>query len=615
MDTNNRYLIFTVSFLGFYLSLINRYLCVKLQNLFLLVFLIFFQTPVLLYAQNIIIPQPKSFLVTTGNFKLNSNTIISMNDSLLQPQANYLKTELQKADSIAISLDKNEAKASIFLQLITKDQLPGSYTLKIEPQKITITSSGNEGIFYGIISLLQMIRGQPPGKLITLPNCEISDAPRYEWRGFMLDESRHFFGKKKVKQLLDWMAFYKLNRFHWHLTDADGWRIKIKKYPDLTLIGGIGNHTDSLAAAKFYTQDEIKEIVAYARDRFITIIPEVDMPGHATAANKAYPEYSGGSIPKYPNFTFDPSNEKTYGYLSDIVKETNALFPSHMLHLGGDEVALGMQAWAGRPAITEMLAKNKFTGLIDIEQYFLRRMADTVIGLNSKVLCWDEAVGTGLPVDKTIIFWWRQNMPFQLKLALQKNYMVVLCPRLPLYFDFVQDKTHLSGRKWNGGFNSLSEVYHFPDKQLPANEIKSKQVLGIQANLWTESISSEKRLDFMVFPRMAALSEAAWTDPALKDENMFYERLKFNFRLYDSSSIYYYDPFDPEMHPEPVDFESQIIKTPKHVRPHYHNHHQREIKGHHHGRRVNSHHQHMKNRHSKKAAKHHKSGIANKHLL
>jgi len=168
-----------------------------------------------------------------------------------------------------------------------------------------------------------------------------------------------FFGKEKVEQLLDWMAFYKLNKFHWHLTDVNGWRLEIKKYPLLTTIGGIGNHSDSLAAAKYYTQDDIKDIVAYAQERFITVIPEIDMPGHATAANKAYPEFTGGSIPKYQNFTFDPSNEKTYQFLADILKETNKLFPSHMMHLGGDEVALGIQAWAGRPAITDMLAKKQ----------------------------------------------------------------------------------------------------------------------------------------------------------------------------------------------------------------------------------------------------------------
>lgn len=530
---------------------------------------LFFLLPLALSAQNPgIIPRPKTYTQIDGKFSLSSNTIIGMNDASLLPQANYLQTELQKSNSIAIAVDQSEGKATIDLRLDKRDELPGSYSLKIAPERVTITSASNEGIFYGLVSLLQMTRIAPAGNPVQLQACEITDIPRFQWRGFMLDESRHFFGKEKVKQLLDWMAFYKLNKFHWHLTDAHGWRIEIKKYPKLATVGGIGNKTDTLAEAKYYTQAEIKEIVDYAAARFITVIPEIDMPGHATAANKAYPEYSGGSIAKYPNFTFDPSNENTYQFLADILKETNSLFPSGMIHLGGDEVALGMQAWAGRPSIMEMMAKNNFTSLTDLEHYFFRRMTDSVLRMGDKILCWDEAAESDLPVGKTIVFWWRQNVPSQLKLALDKKYQVVLCPRLPLYFDFVQDKSHVSGRRWSGGlFNSVSNVYNFPYKEFPADELNSKLVLGIQANIWTELIGSSKRLDFMIFPRMAALAEAAWTDSARKDEASFNERLKANFTLYDKDNIYYYNPFDPTAHPEAIDFAPKpVVKPEKHSR-------------------------------------------------
>ncbi len=562
-----------------------------------LVLLIFF-FPGYLAAQSVnIIPWPQSLKKTDGQFVLNGNTIIGMNSNSLLPQAYYLQTELQKADSLLVAVDPNEVKALIDLQLV-KNSLPtGSYTLNIHSNLIVITSADNEGVFNGIVSLLQLIRNQPRGNNVAIQNCEIFDSPRYQWRGLMLDESRHFFGKQKVKQLLDWMAFYKLNKFHWHLTDANGWRIEIKKYPKLTTLGGVGNYTDTLAEAKYYTQDDIKEIVAYAQDRFITVIPEIDMPGHATAANKAYPEYSGGSTPKFPNFTFDPANEKTYQFLSDILKETASLFPSGMIHLGGDEVALGMQAWAGRPEITDMLTKNKFTSLTDLEHYFFHRMADTVISLNSKVLCWDEAAETDLPADKTIVFWWRQNMPYSLKLALQKKYQVVLCPRLPLYFDFLQNNDHVSGRRWMGQFNSESYIYNFPDKQMPADVMQSTQILGIQANLWTETVGSEKRLDFMIFPRIAALAEAAWTDSASKNENSFNERLKASFFLYDKAGIYYYNPFDPLAHPEAVDFAPKII-------PHV------QAKRGKRGCRSNYHHG---SAHSKSAANHHHSKSKKKH--
>ncbi|MFP4367730.1 MAG: family 20 glycosylhydrolase, partial [Bacteroidales bacterium] len=170
---------------------------------------------------------------------------------------------------------------------------------------------------------------------------EIREDPEYGWRGIMLDESRHFFGKDKVKSILDWMVYYKLNRFHWHLTDSPGWRIEIKKYPKLGHVGGIGNHTDPFTPAEFYTQEDIKEIIAYAKERKIVVIPEIDMPGHATAANHAYPEYSGGGSERYPDWTFHPGREGTYQYLTDILREVDALFPSQMVHLGGDEVSCG----------------------------------------------------------------------------------------------------------------------------------------------------------------------------------------------------------------------------------------------------------------------------------
>ena len=533
--------------------------------------LILFLFPYFSSAQNVnIIPLPNSIVNGTGQFRITGGTIIGMNDASLLPQANYLQTEFQKYNGTPIPVDQDETKATIDLRLEKKDGLPGSYALKIESSKITITAGGSDGIFYGVVSLLQMVRAQPQGVVI-LPAVGITDTPRYQWRGFMLDESRHFFGKQKVKQLLDWMAFYKLNKFHWHLTDVNGWRIEIKKYPLLTTIGGVGNKTDTVAPAKYYTQADIKEIVAYAAERFITVIPEIDMPGHATAANKAYPEYSGGSVAKYPNFTFDPANEKTYQFLTDILKETNSLFPSGMIHLGGDEVALGIQAWAGRPAITDMLAKNNFGSLADLEHYFFRRMADTVIKMNDKILCWDEAAETDLPADKTIVFWWRQNVPSQLWLALQKKYQVVLCPRLPMYFDFVQDKSHIAGRRWSSTqFNTVSSVYNFPYKEFPADEIQSPLVLGLQANLWTELVESERRLDFMVFPRLAALSEAAWTEAARKDEASFNERLKLNFQWYDKAGIYYFNPFDTTLHPEPVDFAPKIVVKPVKHKKHGH---------------------------------------------
>lgn len=522
--------------------------------------IILFLMPGFCIAQSII-PQPVYSKKSTSDFDLKSATQIGYNDKSLGPLAKYLEGQIYITCKVKIKRPAG-MHPGVFLRLkkSTGHIINGSYKLSINGSGVHIESADSEGIFNGIQSLLQLININTK----TISGMEINDAPRYQWRGFMLDESRHFFGKTKVKQLLNMMARYKLNKFHWHLTDSHGWRLQIRKYPKLTTIGGIGNFTDSTAAAQYYTQADIREIVAYAKVRFIEVIPEIDMPGHASAANKAYPQYSGGSVAGYPNFTFDPSKEQTYKYLSTIIKETNSLFPAKMIHLGGDEVFLGIQAWLKKPDITEMMAKHGFKTPTELERYFFRRMGDTVIKLGSKVLCWDEAVETDLPQDKTIVFWWRQNKPQSLKLALSKNYQVVLCPRLPMYFDFVQDSTHISGRKWDstkvvgyqlqGRFNTIHDVYNFPDKYFNGQELNSENIIGIQANLWTETVGTQKRLDYLIFPRIAALAEAAWSTAANKNEANLDDKLKAEIKWYKMAGVYYYNPFNPAEHPEVVDF-------------------------------------------------------------
>jgi hexosaminidase len=521
--------------------------------------------PMLGISQNVI-PQPSSIVARDEAFDLKTPTNITYNNKSLIKQVSYLNNQIFKLTNITLH-QVNGAHQGIIIALKKQaTQAPlGSYNLLVSGRKIVLTAGSREGIFYGMQSLLQLIK-----KDNTIPAVTITDEPRYQWRGFMLDESRHFFGKEKVKDLLNWMTRYKLNKFHWHLTDSHGWRLQIKKYPKLTTAGGIGNFTDSTAAAQYYTQADIREIVAYARERFIDVIPEIDMPGHAAAANKAYPQFNGGSVAGYPNFTFDPSQDRTYQYLSNIIRETNTLFPSKMIHLGGDEVFLGIQAWLNKPQITTMMAKKNFKTPTDLEHYFFRRMADTVISLGSKILCWDEAVETDLPANNTIVFWWRQNKPQQLKRALEKNYQVVLSPRLPMYFDFVQDSTHISGRKWDSTtvagyqlqnrFNSYLNVYNFPDAFLDKGQLSSKNIIGVQANLWTETVGTGKRLDYLIFPRMAALAEAGWASKKNKNPETFNQKLKAELEVYKRSGLYYYNPFNPDEHPEVVDFAPRAVK-------------------------------------------------------
>ena len=501
-------------------------------------------------AQNLnLIPYPSQVEVLKGNCVLYNSQLFTNNKELsgLLLFFNEEVSPQQKNSKIP--------KQVIDLKIQPSPDVYGSYELVTSEKQVAITAPDSAGLFNGLITLLQLYKSATllNDKLV-LPRLVIHDQPRFGWRGFMLDESRHFFGKQTVKELLNWMAFYKLNRFHWHLSDSQGWRIEIKKYPLLTSVGGKGNFTDSLADATYYTQEDIREIVAYAKDRFITIIPEIDMPGHATAATRAYPILSGGDAPNYPGFTFDPANDESYSYLTNILKEMRTLFPSGIIHLGGDEVAFGIAAWSKNPGVAKLMATNQMTELNQAEHYFLRRMADSVLKFSNDIMCWDEAVSAGLPVSRTYVSWWRQNHPESLDEAISKGYKVVLCPRLPLYLDFVQDSTHRSGRKWDKKyFNSYLDIYHYPENSIAAGLSGKTNILGLQGNLWTETVVSKKRLQYLVFPRMASLAEAGWTAGSAKNDSQFNTRLKAHLLLYDKDNIYYYNPFQPDQHPEAID--------------------------------------------------------------
>jgi len=504
-------------------------------------------------AQQIpIIPIPKTYTRATGEFILSEKTSIVLEGEHTAKVAYYLQNEVLKSTGITLNILPEKNSPVIKLSTVPTTILRGNiYKLAMSATTIEIQAADEEGLFLGAISLLQLVRQTANiDDEIRLSNWNVEDNPMYHWRGVMLDESRHFFGKEKVKQLLDWMAFYKLNKFHWHLVDQPGWRIEIKKYPRLTLVGGIGNHSDALAPARYYNQDDIREIVDYAADRFIEVIPEIDMPGHATAANRAYPEYSGGGSAKYPEFTFNPGKESTYQYLADILKEVNVLFPSRKIHIGADEVHFGNQHWNVDADVQRLMREKNFKDLKEVEFYFVERMADSLVKMDNEILAWDEVVDSDLPIDKTTVFWWRHDKDVQLKNALDKGFKTVLCPRIPLYFDFVQDKAHTVGRKWSGDFAPIEKVYNFPSQDILDLPEAGKLIQGIQANLWTESISKEQQLDFIIFPRITALAESAWTSPTKKDYQQFQKRMKRHLRLFAEAGLYYYDPFNPTKYGE-----------------------------------------------------------------
>lgn len=494
-----------------------------------------------------VIPAPAEILPDKGNFTINQTLFIGTDQKELEETARLFTEQIQEICAASVSLS---GERDVVLILDKSFSNAESYQLEIKKKQVKVTSSSPAGVFYGLQTLKQlMIFHQGEKGEIILPSLRIIDEPRFVWRGLMLDESRHFFGTEKVKQLLDMMALHKLNVFHWHLTDVPGWRIEIKKYPLLTTIGGVGNHIDPQAPASFYTQEEIREIVRYATERHIEIIPEIDMPGHAAAANRAYPEFSGGGSEKYPEFTFNPGKEETYGYLTDILREVAGLFPAGYIHLGGDEVHFGNESWKTNPDVLRLMKTHKLPDLVAVESYFVNRMADSIQALGKTVVGWDEVVDHHLSPEQSLVMWWRHNLPNKLEAALNQGFQVVLCPRIPLYFDFVQHESHQWGRKWAGTFSPVDMVHAFPPDTLPGISAHTDQIKGIQANIWTEQIQNNPRLDYMTYPRLSALAESGWSKP--ENKSFFDERLKLMLQYLEKQEIIYFNPFNPENSPEP----------------------------------------------------------------
>lgn len=486
--------------------------------------------PVFISAQNVI-PEPAQYRPAKGEFVL----------SIAENKA----------------LETNNVLPSRVVQRIGPDCTTGAdeaYRLEITPDSVFIQSATVTGVFRGEETLKQLLRF---GKGTTSA-CVINDAPRYSWRGFMLDESRHFFGKEKVKQLLDIMASLRLNVFHWHLTDEPGWRIEIKKYPLLTKVGSKGNYHDPSAPAAFYTQEDIKDIVAYAAARHIMIVPEFDMPGHATAACRAYPELSGGGEGRWKDFTFHPCKEETFRFINDVLDELITLFPSPYIHIGGDEVHFGNQEWFTDPQIQQFIKDKQLMNETGLEQYFVRRVADIIAAKGKTMIGWDEIVDAGVSPDKAVVMWWRHDRRYQFLKALESGYRVIMTPRRPMYGDFVQYSTHNVGRYWDG-YNPIEDVFSFPRSIEHLFKGYESQIMGMQYSLWTERVADVKRLDFMVFPRLVAAAEAAWTPAVRKDYSCFMRRLPFFLHWLDTKDIYYFDPFAPERRPEPTAPEKEDV--------------------------------------------------------
>lgn len=505
--------------------------------------------PACLMGAQGIVPSPAKYSTAQGSFVLTRSVSIEAGGAEAKTAADAFSCRVKAMKR----LPKGRSGKVVFRLATGSETAPEAYSLKVTPDSVVLSAATADGLLRAEASLLHLL-DDATGKIDA---CEITDSPAYAWRGLMIDESRHFFGKEKVKQYLDVMFRLKLNVFHWHLTDEPGWRIEIKRYPKLTAVGAVGNWHDSAAKAQFYTQQDIREVVAYAAERGIMVVPEFDMPGHATSACRAYPELSGGGDGRWNGFTFHPSRETTFEFISNVLDELVQLFPAPYIHIGGDEVHYGNQNWYCDPEIQRFIADNKLVDERGLEHYFVRRVADIVASKGKTMIGWDEIVDAEVSPDKAVVMWWRHDRRYQLLKALEKGYRVILTPRLPMYGDFVQHPSHRIGRYERT--NSIENVHDFPADIAHLFKGYEKQIMGMQLSVWTERIADASRLDYMTFPRLFAVAEAAWTPMNARNRDAFMAGLPSWLRWLDACGIKYFNPSDPESTPEPWGPDKQDV--------------------------------------------------------
>jgi hexosaminidase len=484
-----------------------------------------------------IIPAPVSLKKGQGEFVLSQQTVI-LADSLNNKAVLFLTDYIQNKAMLHVQLQQNNGAAtanSIVLTSAGTDGLPpDGYRLTISPQQIIISGKG-AGLFYGIQTLIQLIPADRTAA-IHFPAVQVEDYPRFGYRGLMLDVCRHFFSVEFVKKYIDLMAAYKLNNFHWHLTDDQGWRIEIKKYPKLTQVGSqraqtvIGNYHDrtpqqfdNTPYGGYYTQDQIREVVKYAADRYINVIPEIEMPGHSEAALAAYPELSCD-----PSLTYKTAetwgvfhdiycpSDNTFIFLQNVLTEVMDLFPSKYIHVGGDEAP--KDVWKQSPYCQKLIKKlglkDDKTGSKEdkLQSYFIQRMEKFVNSKGRSIIGWDEILEGGLSPNATVMSWRGEAGGIA---AAQQNHNVIMTPGSGgLYIDHAQGKNEPLSI---GGNEPLTKIYSYNPTPAVLTPDQQKYILGVQANLWTEYIPTENKVDYMVVPRLLALSEVAWSPLANKN--------------------------------------------------------------------------------------------------
>ncbi|HUC80717.1 MAG TPA: family 20 glycosylhydrolase [Flavisolibacter sp.] len=521
--------------------------------------IVFVMIPFLCFAQQAnIIPQPVSLQMGSGSFVIDNNTTLKFNPTAkdLKAAAAFFASSIKNISGISLAANAKKSKA-IELKLAKTEGIgPEGYLLNVTPTSINITANTKAGIVYGLQTLVQILPAIRTNAVLQVPVMKVKDYPRFGWRGMHLDVSRHFFSPELVKQYIDLLAAYKMNRFHWHLTDDQGWRIEIKKYPQLTAIGAWRvNQNDKVWGSRpqakegeaatyggYYTQEQIKEIVQYAADRNITVVPELDVPGHSAAAIASYPFLSCTQQPQLPmtggNYSgvssnLCPGNDSVFTFLQNVYTEVMALFPSTYIHIGGDEV--DKTAWK---KCAKCQARMKAEGLKneeELQSYFIRQMEKFIVGKGRKMIGWDEILEGGLAPEATVMSWRGEAGGIE---AAKMNHDVIMTPGNPVYFDHYQGDPATEPLSI-GGYNTLKKVYDYEPVPKELNAQQAKHVLGAQANLWGEFITTPSHVLYMMLPRMLALSEVVWSAKEKKNWNDFNERLQTHFARFDQLRIPY----------------------------------------------------------------------------
>jgi hexosaminidase len=509
-----------------------------------------------------IIPVPVEMKFKPGNFTIDWSTVILIGarDYGLRQAGMFLADALRLAGGPDIPVNglnaENKAgKGSIILNFSKKrGKLPKEgYILHVTPEQITITADSGAGVFYGVQTLLQLL---PPeickpermtkGQQWTVPCIAVKDYPQYSYRGMHLDVSRHFFPREFIKKYIDLIAMYKMNTFQWHLTDDQGWRIEIKKYPKLTAVGAWRADREDkpwdqrepqqpgekATYGGFYTQEDIREIVRYASDRFVTIIPEIEMPAHAVAALAAYPQFSctGGPFTVMPGSywpntaIFCAGNDSTFTFLEDVLSEVMDLFPSQYIHIGGDEA--DKTEWMKCPDCQSRMKAEGLATPGELQSYFVKRIEKYISSKGRKMIGWDEILEGGLAPEATVMSW--RGLEGGIAAA-QQGHDAIMTPTSYCYFDYYQADPKTEPLAI-GGFVTLKKVYSYEPTPAELTKDQAKHILGAQGNLWTEFIPTTQQAEYMAVPRMLALAEVDWSPSSKRNWNDFNRRLQVQFR-------------------------------------------------------------------------------------